>query len=84
MSQFHSRLLPARHRFQLHKVWLQPLHIAIQGSGLNQRGASHDGNEPKRNRERIVIAWLLIAVLVILGFLCISDSSDEIGHAMRR
>jgi hypothetical protein len=31
-----------------------------------------------------VIAWLLIAVLVILGFLCISDSLGEIDHELRR
>jgi hypothetical protein len=31
-----------------------------------------------------VIAWLLIAVLVILGFLCISDSLGDIDHTLRR
>jgi hypothetical protein len=31
-----------------------------------------------------VIAWLLIAVLVILGFLCISLSSGEINRRLHR
>ena len=34
--------------------------------------------------ERVVIGWLLIAVLVILGFLCISDSLGGSDHALRR
>jgi len=32
----------------------------------------------------VVIAWLLIAVLVILGFLCISLSSGDIDRRLRR
>jgi len=31
-----------------------------------------------------VIAWALIAVLVILGFLCISDSVSDFSHRFRR
>jgi hypothetical protein len=36
------------------------------------------------SRENIVIAWLLIAVLVILGFLCISDSFGDIDRKLHR
>ena len=31
-----------------------------------------------------MIAWLLIAILAILVFLCISDSLGDINHTRRR
>ncbi len=35
-----------------------------------------------QSREKVVIAWLLIVVLVILGFLCIPLSSGNIDRRL--
>jgi hypothetical protein len=37
-----------------------------------------------QSKEKLVIAWLLIAVIVILGFLCVSDSLGDIDRRLHR
>jgi hypothetical protein len=37
-----------------------------------------------QTKEKLVIAWLLISVLMILGLLCVSDSLGDIDRTLHR